>query len=188
MHHSISIKLWTRRSIGDYHWTSIALPPELDGLEVLEPEELREHDARRAGKSISVQPAKDAEHDAPGRRFRSAGETLSRLRWDPAHRFRDYDVGYLDRFDGLKWLPSCRRCARRLRSPPPPQARSLLWLSGYTRARLSRGAAVPRVPRGKVSQEGERGGGHSPDVRPSPLCLPYYEYLDCLARVHIFYC
>lgn len=34
-----------------------------------------------------------------------ASQVLSRLRWDPLHAPHDYEVGYLDRFEGLKWLP-----------------------------------------------------------------------------------
>lgn len=41
---------------------------------------------------------------SPGR-FRTASAALSRLRWDPAHAGIAYEVGYLDRFDGLLWLP-----------------------------------------------------------------------------------
>lgn len=37
-------------------------------------------------------------------KFRTASSVLSRLRWDPAHTGKSYDVGYLDRFEGLKWL------------------------------------------------------------------------------------
>lgn len=37
-------------------------------------------------------------------KFRTASSVLSRLRWDPAHTAKSYDVGYLDRFEGLKWL------------------------------------------------------------------------------------
>jgi uncharacterized protein (UPF0248 family) len=39
-------------------------------------------------------------------RFPPAAQVLSRLRWDPAHRPFDYEVGYVDRFtEGLMWLP-----------------------------------------------------------------------------------
>lgn len=34
-----------------------------------------------------------------------ASQVLSRLRWDPLHAPHDYEVGYLDRFEGLKWMP-----------------------------------------------------------------------------------
>lgn len=40
-----------------------------------------------------------------GNRFPCASQVLSRLRWDPAHSSYDYEVGYLDRFEGLMWLP-----------------------------------------------------------------------------------
>ena len=35
----------------------------------------------------------------------SASHVLSRLRWDPAYVNESYEVGYLDRFEGIKWLP-----------------------------------------------------------------------------------
>lgn len=38
-------------------------------------------------------------------RFPPAAQVLSRLRWDPAHKPFEYEVGYLDRFEGLMWLP-----------------------------------------------------------------------------------
>lgn len=39
-------------------------------------------------------------------RFPPAAQVLSRLRWDPAHKPFDYEVGYQDRFtEGLMWLP-----------------------------------------------------------------------------------
>lgn len=38
-------------------------------------------------------------------RLTPSSEVLSRLRWDPAHTCYDYEVGYLDRFEGLMWLP-----------------------------------------------------------------------------------
>lgn len=40
-----------------------------------------------------------------GRKFPPAAQVLSRLRWDPAHASHNYEVGYLDRFEGLMWLP-----------------------------------------------------------------------------------
>jgi uncharacterized protein (UPF0248 family) len=40
-----------------------------------------------------------------GNKFPPASQVLSRLRWDPAHASYDYEVGYLDRFEGLLWLP-----------------------------------------------------------------------------------
>ena len=39
------------------------------------------------------------------KKFPPAAQVLSRLRWDPAHKLFDYEVGYLDRFEGLMWLP-----------------------------------------------------------------------------------
>lgn len=39
------------------------------------------------------------------RKFRPAHSALNRLRFDPAHADTAYDVGYLDRFEGLKWVP-----------------------------------------------------------------------------------
>jgi uncharacterized protein (UPF0248 family) len=38
-------------------------------------------------------------------KFPPASQALSRLRWDPAHAPYNYEVGYLDRFEGLMWLP-----------------------------------------------------------------------------------
>lgn len=38
-------------------------------------------------------------------KFPPASQVLSRLRWDPAHASQNYEVGYLDRFEGLMWLP-----------------------------------------------------------------------------------
>ena len=40
-----------------------------------------------------------------GNKFPPASQALSRLRWDPAHIPYEYEVGYLDRFEGLMWLP-----------------------------------------------------------------------------------
>jgi uncharacterized protein (UPF0248 family) len=40
-----------------------------------------------------------------GNKFPPASQALSRLRWDPAHSSFDYEIGYLDRFEGLMWLP-----------------------------------------------------------------------------------
>lgn len=42
---------------------------------------------------------------SPSKRLPPASQILSRLRWDPAHTPFDYEVGYLDRFEGLMWLP-----------------------------------------------------------------------------------
>ncbi|KAM0706631.1 hypothetical protein Q7P35_005959 [Cladosporium inversicolor] len=40
-----------------------------------------------------------------GNKFPPASQALSRLRCDPAHIPYEYEVGYLDRFEGLMWLP-----------------------------------------------------------------------------------
>lgn len=40
-----------------------------------------------------------------GNKFPPTSQALSRLRWDPAHSIYEYEVGYLDRFEGLMWLP-----------------------------------------------------------------------------------
>lgn len=37
-------------------------------------------------------------------KFRTASSALSRLRFDPAHINVEYEVGYIDRFDGIKWM------------------------------------------------------------------------------------
>jgi uncharacterized protein (UPF0248 family) len=43
---------------------------------------------------------------ASKRSFPPAAQVLSRLRWDPAHRSLDYEVGYQDRFEEeLMWVP-----------------------------------------------------------------------------------
>jgi uncharacterized protein (UPF0248 family) len=42
---------------------------------------------------------------SPSNKFPPASQVLSRLRWDPVHTSHDYEVGYLDRFEGLMWLP-----------------------------------------------------------------------------------
>jgi len=39
------------------------------------------------------------------KKFPPAAQVISRLRWDPAHKPFSYEVGYLDRFEGLMWLP-----------------------------------------------------------------------------------
>jgi len=39
------------------------------------------------------------------KKFPPASQVISRLRWDPAHTPFEYEVGYLDRFEGLMWLP-----------------------------------------------------------------------------------
>ena len=45
------------------------------------------------------------EQSSSGNKFPPASQILSRLRWDPAHTPYSYEVGYLDRFEGLMWLP-----------------------------------------------------------------------------------
>ena len=46
-----------------------------------------------------------SEQTSTGNKFPPASQALSRLRWDPSHITYDYEVGYLDRFEGLMWLP-----------------------------------------------------------------------------------
>lgn len=46
-----------------------------------------------------------SEQPSTGTKFPPASQVLSRLRWDPAHSSHEYEVGYLDRFEGLMWLP-----------------------------------------------------------------------------------
>lgn len=41
----------------------------------------------------------------PSDKFSSASQAISRLRWDPQHQNIEYEVGYLDRFEGMMWLP-----------------------------------------------------------------------------------
>lgn len=56
--------------------------------------------------SMDTQPSVSSSRTVPvGRKFPPASRVLSRLRWDPAHTLFDYEVGYLDRFEGLMWLP-----------------------------------------------------------------------------------
>lgn len=50
------------------------------------------------------QPASSLITSANGKQP-SASQVLSRLRWDPAFANESYEVGYLDRFEGVKWLP-----------------------------------------------------------------------------------
>ncbi|WPH01773.1 Hypothetical protein R9X50_00462500 [Acrodontium crateriforme] len=37
-------------------------------------------------------------------KFRPSSSAISRLRFDPIHKNTAYEVGYLDRFDGIKWM------------------------------------------------------------------------------------
>lgn len=79
--------------------------------------EARELSARYTGSVPVYDPAKPAlttnldrtsapeSTNAAGTKFPTAAQALSRLRWDPSHAAQDYEVGYLDRFEGLKWLP-----------------------------------------------------------------------------------
>ncbi|KAK5165794.1 uncharacterized protein LTR77_008717 [Saxophila tyrrhenica] len=48
----------------------------------------------------------DALPEAPGTsgKFSSARQAIGRLRHDPRHAGREYDVGYEDRFEGLQWV------------------------------------------------------------------------------------
>ena len=50
-------------------------------------------------------PASSPSPSSPSKKFPPASSVLSRLRWDPAHTHSRYEVGYLDRFEGLMWLP-----------------------------------------------------------------------------------
>ena len=54
---------------------------------------------------LPVQPSSTANNaEKANAKFRPASAVLSRLRWDPAHTAYEYEVGYIDRFEGLKWL------------------------------------------------------------------------------------
>jgi hypothetical protein len=55
-----------------------------------------------AGPCCPAQPARESTV-ATGR-FRTAAEAISRLRHDPVHTAVEYDLGYVDRFDGLVWM------------------------------------------------------------------------------------
>lgn len=56
--------------------------------------------------SPDAQPYLSSSSGLPiGNKFPPASQVLSRLRWDPAHTPYHYKVGYLDRFEGLMWLP-----------------------------------------------------------------------------------
>ena len=59
-----------------------------------------------AGASTApTEPAQPVgESTNPSGRFRTVGETISRLRFDQSHASTEYDVGYMDRFDGLLWM------------------------------------------------------------------------------------
>ncbi|KAK6441555.1 3-keto-steroid reductase [Oleoguttula sp. CCFEE 5521] len=43
--------------------------------------------------------------DSPPGKFPTASAVLSRLRWDPKYAAEHYEVGYMDQFVGLLWLP-----------------------------------------------------------------------------------
>lgn len=55
---------------------------------------------------MSHPTSKDSAAPRPSPRFRSARQVLARLQHDPEHRLISYEVGYMDRFDGLKWKPA----------------------------------------------------------------------------------
>lgn len=55
--------------------------------------------------ATDAQTPKLQDPPSPSKRFPPASQVLSRLRWDPVHTSFDYEVGYLDRFEGLMWLP-----------------------------------------------------------------------------------
>lgn len=40
---------------------------------------------------------------APSDRFRSASQAMQRLKWDRKHQAIEYEIGYVDRFDGMMW-------------------------------------------------------------------------------------
>ena len=50
-------------------------------------------------------PSPSPSTQSAGQKLPPASQVLSRLRWDPAHASHSYEVGYLDRFEGLMWLP-----------------------------------------------------------------------------------
>ncbi|QIW99490.1 hypothetical protein AMS68_005008 [Peltaster fructicola] len=82
------ITIESQRAVQDYRLVDLSAAPT-------------RHDKRIASCS-EVSTATAAE--PANSKLRTAGQTLSRLRWDPAHRAQHYEVGYLDRFDGLKWM------------------------------------------------------------------------------------
>ena len=59
--------------------------------------------SQSSGNTTSVFPR--PKQSGAGNKFPPASQALSRLRWDPAHTSYNYEVGYLDRFEGLMWLP-----------------------------------------------------------------------------------
>lgn len=50
-------------------------------------------------------PSTPSSSPSASAKFPAASQVLSRLRWHPVHAAHDYEVGYLDRFEGLMWLP-----------------------------------------------------------------------------------
>ena len=53
--------------------------------------------------SLATPPAGER-HAPSGRRFRTAAEAISRLRYHPRHASVEYDLAYEDRFKGLVWM------------------------------------------------------------------------------------
>ncbi|KAM3425479.1 hypothetical protein BST61_g7425 [Cercospora zeina] len=88
-----------------------------DSLRALAIETLKWQDAMKrlmmggedsASKSGDSPPTTESAQDPPPssiapRRFRSASEAMQRLKWDPKHQAIEYEVGYVDRFDGMMW-------------------------------------------------------------------------------------
>ena len=63
--------------------------------------------ANQSTLSTNSPPSDDSEYTSankPTSKFRAAGDAISRLRHDPKHAATEYEVGYLDRFEGVMWL------------------------------------------------------------------------------------
>ena len=56
--------------------------------------------------NLSLDGSRVREQAAPpsGGRFRTASEAMNRLRHDPAHASVEYDLAYVDRFEGIMWM------------------------------------------------------------------------------------
>ena len=62
-------------------------------------------DDNTAISSLGGLPIRSAgQRSSPSTRFRTTEEAIGRLRHDPVHKNIEYEVGYEDRFEGLKWI------------------------------------------------------------------------------------
>ncbi|KAK3725917.1 hypothetical protein LTR37_000065 [Vermiconidia calcicola] len=89
----------------NYDQTSSRISVSLETSEAFAPllEDVSDDDALTAGvETMAV--SSSAPRSSETSRFRTASQAINRLRHDPAHAGVEYDLAFLDRFEGLKWV------------------------------------------------------------------------------------